>query len=110
MNFYRVQHNTIMSGLVVRYITLGRYTGQISASRDGICLQGNWPIFGSESDIRDVANVLERARAQYVSISNSRAALDFKFDPDCVTELHAAVFGGDDKIVEVRARQIIITE
>ena len=91
-----------MSGLVVRYILIGSYTGQINASRDGVCLQGNWPIFGDENDIRDIQNVMERARAQYISIAKSRETLSFKFDPTCVVELHEAVFGGEDKVIEKR--------
>ena len=91
-----------MSGLVVRYKLLSTHEGQISASRDGVCIQGSWPIVSDEQDIKDIQAVLDRAKAQHNILTSSRSVSSFDFDPPCVVELHKSRFGADDELITTR--------
>lgn len=76
MKFHAIYTPTIMSGAVVRYqsgyergtrrdMFTGEerieYSAEISASRDGVMIQGAWPMITQQSDIEDLATMLQRA-------------------------------------------------
>lgn len=113
MDFYRVEHHTIMSGRVVRYRLLGDGEDfEISASRDGVLIQGSCPHL-TEADIEDVYTILKRATEVAHCMGQLRRSVGseeypvpffFHADPACVVELHQAVFAGADKVIEQRER------
>lgn len=111
MDFYRVEHHTIMSGLVVRYRIIGQAAGsfEVSASRSGVLIQGTSPDLNQHS-AADVRTVIERA--SWVAEFIRRGELDipafsFQHDPQCVVSLRKAHFAAEDEEVERRERQVI---
>lgn len=106
MDFYRIDHHTIMSGHVVRYRPTGfAYDFEISASRDRAMIQGESPDIDA-ADLADLNAVLLRAVEMSITLRTAResSGFDFANDPPCVIELRKAHFAGDDEIVEQRPR------
>lgn len=103
MEFYRFDTHTIMSGLVVRYQAKG-YDLQISASRDGVLIQGVCPYMTTHSDIIHTQEVLEVAYRQFVTLRKDSASLPYEYDPSCVYEYRRyAVFSHDEyELIESR--------
>ncbi len=116
VKFYRVSHPTSGSGLVVRYRELNDNGLEISASWDGVMLNG---ASGAIRDVEVVKQVLDRAlewhqlmRERYIYtddyISPRRLnctevdKTPLAQEPDCVVEAHVAMSAGEDKIVERR--------
>jgi hypothetical protein len=87
MKFYRSDTHTIMSGLVVRYKLLSEhYDWQISASREGVLIQGGMPHLTNIQDVLDVQRVIARAYDQYTGLYKDNPARTFFTDPSCVIE------------------------
>lgn len=112
MDFYRIEHHTIMSGLVVRYceIVPDGYRGcEISASREGVLIQGGtFHHLRTDEDIEDVSAILECAHEQAEHIASAgRRAESLSFDHDCaaVVELRKSHFRGSDEVIEKRPRE-----
>lgn len=103
--FYRVAHQTIQDGLVVRYKEIDAPGGlQISVSRNGYAINGHSSTFKYMSDITDV---LERATQIQNAIagglrSSDIDAMSISQEPLCVVETRHAVFCGDDEVLERR--------
>lgn len=85
MKFYRYDTHTIMSGLVIRYQAKD-YDLQISASRDGVLIQGNCPYMTTLPDIVDTQQILEVAYRQFVALYRGSELQAYKHDPACVYE------------------------
>lgn len=66
--FYRKDTPTIMSGLVIRYKLREPYTGEISASREGVLVSGSWPVMGTAM-IVGFMDMLMRADIQFQSMA-----------------------------------------
>lgn len=101
MKFYRIEHHTIMDGLVVRYkeISDAPNGGQISASRNGVSIFGSFPTLQS---VEEVKAVLDRALEQHHALMNQRRdpkSLPFNGDPACVVQLRKAWFGREDEVL-----------
>jgi len=63
MKFNRKRYPTIMSGIVIRYKIESNYLdGEINASRDGVSIQGSWPVF---TDVDQVTEILNKAHSDY---------------------------------------------
>lgn len=61
---------TIMSGLVIRFQRKDEQyfrSPEISASRDGVCFAGTWPVMGL-GDVSDVKQLLDYAVAIHLAI------------------------------------------
>jgi len=112
MKFYRIAHQTIMSGLVVRYKELpDRLNGfEVSVSRDGIMLQG---YSRHIENIEGLKEVLDHAQSIYEKLSKDRFwgkrtsssdinATTLNEEPGCVIETRKAAFGGNDVVLETR--------
>ncbi len=69
----------VLSGLVVRYkLVAENLDGEISASCEGVTIQGYWPTMTAIEDIRRVARMLEAAHLHYLHLYHQchRLALD----------------------------------
>lgn len=115
MDFYRVEHHTIMSGLVVRYCEIvpdGIRGCEVSASREGVLIQGGtFRHLRTDEDIEDFSSVLECAHEQAEHIASAgryAKSLPFDHDGESVVELRKARFGGNDEVVERRPRLLEI--
>lgn len=96
MQFYRKDTPTIMSGLVVRYrVFSDHYNGEISASRDGVLIQGAFPSVMAKESIDEICAVLQRAHEQFDKALRKKyqTALPFDGDPECVREYREYRFG-----------------
>lgn len=117
MDFYRVEHPTVMDGKVIRYRAVyGGAHFEVSVSRNGIVVGGSSPTM-TVGDCQDVARVLERCRclvpylrrydAEYGVLGTEgwdQEKTGFAFDPPCVIELRETHVGKPDTVVERRAR------
>lgn len=112
MDFYRIEHHTIMNGLVIRYRVLDDYNPpEVTASREGVGITGS-PCMTSGNDLSDFTTVLKRAYQQHLALKNAQenqrttadASLPFKDDPACVIQLRKAHFAQADEILEDRPR------
>ena len=110
MKFYRYDTPTIMSGLVVRY-QMEHSGGQVNASRQGVGVQGSWPIMDDE-EIEIVYALMKRASEQANALNTRElfskpTALPFAGDPECVTEYRRyRVFSTDEyEVIETREQQ-----
>ena len=105
MEFYRADYPTIQSGKVVRYRKLHYpYPGlhpEISASRDGVNIDGSWERL-HPADVSRIAAVLERAFEQHEYIKRTREALPFDNDPECVMEYRNNRFGDKYEVIATR--------
>ena len=107
MQFQRRDNHTIMSGIVVRYQEIAQYHNridrapgdfEISASRDGVCICGNTGPFTDEY-VRDIVNVLDRARVQYLRLADRQEPFPFEADPLCVVrQVDGSVMGNKEVI------------
>ena len=83
MQFHPIYTPTIMSGPVIRWeggynrstyrdIISGEerieWSGEISASRDGVMIQGAWPALSDPQDVEDFCACLRKAHAAHESI------------------------------------------
>src|SRR5262245_44110060 len=103
MLFYRIDHPTIQSGKVVRYRQVKgfRDEAEISASRDGVIIQGSWPHLRNGS-IQDVIDVLNRANEQAEVLRRGSGPLSWVSEPPCVIELRESHFGAEDEVIRRR--------
>jgi fructose-specific phosphotransferase system component IIB len=112
MKFYRIAHQTIMSGLVIRYREIKKYDNgiEISASRDGVGFEGvSTPL--SAEDVKDITRVLARAdklvdlirRNEFTRLTTRDIdRIPLSSEPECVIQTHKAHFAGIDEILETR--------
>lgn len=70
LTFERTDCPTVMSGLVVRYKlrTEGNLDGEITASREGVTVQGTWPEMAAIEDIRRFERMLRLAHLHYLNL------------------------------------------
>lgn len=103
--FYRIAHQTIMSGLVVRYKEVDAPGGlEISASRDGVQISGH---SSTLTDITDILDLLVRCKLWVAIIKSGATSQEvnstaIETEPKCVTETRKAHFAGDDEVLETR--------
>lgn len=76
MKFVRKDVPTIMDGLVVRYKLASEFSGdgEISASRNGVCISGYFPVM-SEELVLELMAVLHKALIQHRHIERTDQAL-----------------------------------
>lgn len=110
MEFYRYDSNTIMSGLVVRYKVL-RPTWdnfEISASRDGVLIQGYSGYMTSTAEMDAVSEVLRRAQLHAAFLSRAarhEPPLSFDREPTCVVE-HRKYYAFSQEYKVIAARTV----
>jgi hypothetical protein len=98
-----------MSGMVVRYYILSNARwpdGEISASRDGVLISGNWH---TTKSVNEIKAVLDRAQEQYENLKQEypfgsrRDPLPFSGDPPCVVEQrNYRVFSSEYAVIATR--------
>jgi hypothetical protein len=112
MIFYRISHPTIGSGLVVRYREFNAFTRgerglEISASRDGVSIQG---YSETVEDVEGIKQVLDRVHQWHLRIKEAGRSLKcadvdntpLSQEPECVIEARESRFAGDDIVLEAR--------
>ena len=102
MKWQRKDTQTIMSGMVVRYRPILRHSSfEVSASRDGICVQGG-QCGMTGGDMTTLRSVLTAAEYQYNRLCNNKPLVPFEDDPHCVVQLMDSAVMGEDKVIQSR--------
>ena len=93
MEFRRDDTPTVMDGIVVRY-KLSGVTGQISASRNGVCVSGYFPVM-PDGAVASFLETFHEALVQYRSIRDTGEPLaESEANEARVRFLTAACVGG----------------
>lgn len=86
MKFEAAYYPTIQSGAVIRwgggynrgsYVSIGGekktdFSAEVNCSRDGVSLNGYWPIMSAEQDVEDLIATLRKAWKAHQSIKGAR--------------------------------------
>lgn len=118
MRFYRHDTPTIMDGLVVRYRQefKNHYDGEVSASRNGVLIRGNFPYITTIDSVLDFQKLLTRAREQFAVLSQDRYGrriepLPFSGEPDCVFEQRKYRIMSDEyEVIAKRETEVTVDE